>query len=197
MGAYSPAPILDEQLTRVVMDGVIAPMMKGLRKERMKFRGVIYVGLMICDGKPYVLEYNVRFGDPEAQPILMRLDSDLFDLLKATAEGKLKDVAVTWKDEASICVVLAAEGYPGSYKKGRVITGLDSFKGSTDIVVFHAGTGSNNGDTVTTGGRVLGVTALGRDIATAKANVYGAVEKIHFEGMQFRTDIADKAIKRG
>ncbi len=195
MGAYSPAPIVDESLRKVVMETVIAPMMKGLKKERMNFRGVIYVGLMICDGKPSVLEYNCRFGDPEAQPILMRLESDLFDLLKATAEGKLKDVEVTWKDEASICVVLASKGYPGVYKKGDVITGLDSFKKSKDVVVFHAGTKLKGKDVVTAGGRVLGVTALGKDIKTAKDNAYAAIEKISFEGMQYRKDIADKAIK--
>lgn len=195
MGAYSPAPIVDESLQKVVMETVIAPMMKGLKRERINFRGVMYVGLMICGGKPYVLEYNCRFGDPEAQPILMRLESDLFELLKATAEGKLKDVRVTWKDEAAICVVLASKGYPGSYDKGAVIKGLDSFKKSKDVMVFHAGTKLKGGEVVTSGGRVLGVTALGKDIKTAKDNVYKAIEKISFEGMQYRKDIADKAIK--
>ncbi len=196
MGAYSPAPIIDEAMSETVMKTVIDPMMKGLKHEKINFRGVIYVGLMICDGKPYVLEYNCRFGDPEAQPILMRLDSDLFDLLKATAEGKLKDVEVTWKDETSICIVLASKGYPGSYEKGTVIEGLGSCKGRDDAYIFHAGTRFKRGDVVTSGGRVLGVTALGKDVQSAKDNVYNALEKVHFDGMQYRTDIGDKAIKR-
>jgi len=196
MGAYSPASVLDDSLRDTVMETVIDPMMKGLNRERINFRGVIYVGLMICDGKPYVLEYNCRFGDPEAQPILMRLDSDLFELLKATAEGKLKDVEVSWKEETSICVVLAAKGYPGAYEKGTEIKGLGAFKGKKDVVVFHAGTRFKNGAVVTSGGRVLGVTALGKDIASAKDNVYEALKKVNFDGMQYRTDIGDKEIKR-
>jgi phosphoribosylamine--glycine ligase len=196
MGAYSPAPILDSALTEVVMEMIIEPMMKGLKRERINYKGVIYVGLMICDGKPYVLEYNCRFGDPEAQPILMRLESDLFELLKATAEGRLKDVGVSWKEDTSICVVLASAGYPGPYGKGTAINGLESFKDSRDVVVFHAGTSFKKGEVVTSGGRVLGVTALGKDIVTAKEIVYKAVEKISFEGMQYRTDISDKAIKK-
>ncbi len=196
MGAYSPAPILDEAMRKVVMETVIAPMMNGLARERMNFRGVIYVGLMICEGKPSVLEYNCRFGDPEAQPILMRLDSDLFDLLQATAEGRLKEVTVTWKAESAICVVLASKGYPGSYEKGVPIKGLDSFRDDKEVVVFHAGTRLNNDYVVTSGGRVLGVTALGKDIETAKENAYKAIDKIHFDGMQYRNDIADKAIKK-
>ena len=196
MGAYSPASIVTESLRSDIMQNVIDPMIKGLQRERMNYRGVIYVGLMICDGKPYVLEYNCRFGDPEAQPILMRLDSDLFDLLKATAESRLKDVKVLWKDDASVCVVLASKGYPGSYEKGETIKGLDSFKGDENVMVFHAGTSLNNGEIVSSGGRVLGVTALGKDIRTAKDHAYKAIEKIHFKGMHYRKDISDKAIKR-
>jgi phosphoribosylamine--glycine ligase len=194
MGAYSPAPLVTESLREEIMESIIDPVMKGLTKERMKFRGVIYVGVMVCEGKPYVLEFNVRFGDPEAQPILARLDSDFFDLLKATAEGRLNDVEVSWKDEASICVVLASKGYPGPYDKGDVIKGLDAFKNDKNVVVFHAGTSVNNGEVVTSGGRVLGVTALGKDIWTARENAYSAIEKIHFEGMHYRKDIGSKAI---
>ncbi|UCH81257.1 MAG: phosphoribosylamine--glycine ligase [Nitrospiraceae bacterium] len=196
MGAYSPAPILTDKMSNEVMKTIIDPMMKGLERERINYRGVIYVGLMICEGKPYVLEYNVRFGDPEAQPILFRLDSDLFDVLKATAEGRLNEIDVTWKEGVSICVVLASEGYPGSYKKGDVIKGLDHFKGSRDVVVFHAGTTHNNGEIITSGGRVLGVTALGDSISSAQDSVYRAIEKIKFNGMQFRKDIGNKAIKK-
>jgi phosphoribosylamine--glycine ligase len=196
MGAYSPAPIVTESLRADIMEKIIDPIMNGLSRERINFRGVIYVGVMVCEGKPYVLEFNVRFGDPEAQPILARLDSDFFELLKATAEGRLNEIEVEWKDEASVCVVLASKGYPGSYQKGDAIKGLDSFKGDSDVVVFHAGTSVRDGEIVTSGGRVLGVTALGKDIETAKDNTYRAIEKIHFDGMQYRKDIADKAIKR-
>jgi phosphoribosylamine--glycine ligase len=195
MGAYSPAPIVTEDLSNEIMRSIIDPLMKGLKHENINYRGVIYVGVMVCDGKPYVLEFNVRFGDPEAQPILARLDSDLFDVLKATAEGKLKDVQVSWKSDTSICVVLASEGYPGPYTKGKVIEGLDAFKNDDNVVVFHAGTDLNNKEVVTSGGRVLGVTALGNSIKAAQDNVYEAVNKIRFEGMQYRKDIADKAIK--
>ena len=195
MGAYSPAPIVTEDLSDEIMRSIIDPLMNGLKHENINYRGVIYVGVMVCDGKPYVLEFNVRFGDPEAQPILARLDSDLFELLKATAEGKLKDVQVSWKSDTSICVVLASEGYPGPYTKGKVIEGLDAFKNDDNVVVFHAGTDLNDSEVVTSGGRVLGVTALGNSIKSAQDNVYEAVNKIRFEGMQYRKDIADKAIK--
>ncbi len=196
MGAYSPAPIVTEDMKDEIMRSIIDPLMNGLKRENINYRGVIYVGVMVCDGKPYVLEFNVRFGDPEAQPILARLDSDLFDLLKATAEGKLKDVHVSWKSDSSICVVLASRGYPGPYKKGKVIEGLDAFKNDDKVVVFHAGTDLNDSEVVTSGGRVLGVTALGNSIKAAQANVYEAVKKIRFEGMHYRKDIADKAIKK-
>lgn len=196
MGAYSPAPLVTEALQAEIMQTIINPVMNGLTKERINFRGVLYAGIMVCDGKPYVLEFNVRFGDPEAQPILARLDSDFFDLLKATAEGRLKDIKVSWKDDVSVCVVLSSGGYPGPYETGKIIKGLDAFKNDKDVVIFHAGTGLKGKDIVTSGGRVLGVTALGRDIQTAKDNAYRAIEKIHFEGMQYRKDIADKAIKQ-
>ncbi|MEN8264239.1 MAG: phosphoribosylamine--glycine ligase [Nitrospirota bacterium] len=195
MGAYSPAPIVTKSLEAEITQSIINPVIKGLTKERIDFRGVIYVGVMVCDGKPYVLEFNCRFGDPEAQPILMRLDSDLFELLKATAEGRLEYIELEWNDDVSMCVVLASGGYPGSYKKGDVIKGLESFKNEEDVVVFHAGTSLKGEDVVTSGGRVLGVTALGKDIKTAKDNAYKAVGKIQFEGMQYRKDIGDKAIK--
>jgi phosphoribosylamine--glycine ligase len=196
MGAYSPAPIINERLQAAVMKNVIDPLMKGLARERINYRGVIYAGLMICDGKPFVLEFNCRFGDPEAQPVLMRLDSDIFDMLRATAEGKLRDINVSWKDDAAVCVVAASKGYPGDYVKGKVIKGLDDFRNKRNTMVFHAGTKLKKGKIVTSGGRVLGVTALGKDILTAKKNAYKAIEKIHFQGMHYRKDIGDKAIKR-
>lgn len=197
MGAYSPAPVVTEELQKKIMDAVMAPFMEGIAREEIDYRGVLYAGIMVCDGKPYVLEYNCRFGDPEAQPILMRLETDLYDLMKATAQGRLDQIDIAWKDDTSICVVLAAKGYPASYEKGRVIKGLDSLKGRDDVFVFHSGTSRNDkGDIITSGGRVLGVTALGSDIKSAKENAYRAVEAIDFEGMQYRKDIGDKAINR-
>ncbi len=195
MGAYSPAPIITKRLEKNITETIINPLIKGLAKERIKYRGIIYAGLMICDGSASVLEFNCRFGDPEAQPVLMRLESDLFDVLKATAEGRLKDIKLSWKNDTSVCVVLASKGYPGSYEKGKTIKGLDSVKARDDVMVFHAGTGLNNGEFVTSGGRVLGVTALGKDVKHAKANAYDAIKKIHFKGMHYRKDIGDKAIK--
>ena len=197
MGAYSPAPVITKKLEADIEKYIMNPLLKGLAKEGIRYRGVIYAGLMICNGKLYVLEFNCRFGDPEAQPVLIRLDSDLFDAMKATADGMLKDIKISWKDEASVCVVLASKGYPESYEKGKIIKGLDELKGRKDLMVFHAGTSLNNGGFATSGGRVLGVTALGKDIKAAKAGAYRAIEKIHFDGMYYRKDIADKAIKRG
>jgi phosphoribosylamine--glycine ligase len=197
MGAYSPAPVVTKELEDKIMASVMAPVMKGLAREQIKFRGVLYAGIMICEGTPYVLEFNCRFGDPETQPVLMRLESDLYDIMKATAEGRLDQVSLKWKDKSSLCVVISSEGYPGDYAKGRVITGLNSMKGDNDVFVFHAGTAVNdNGEFITAGGRVLGVTALGNDIKAAKDNAYKAIEKIRFEGMHYRKDIGDRAIKR-
>lgn len=196
MGAYSPAPIITKKLKIDIKDSIIDPLIKGLDKERINYRGVIYVGLMICNGKPYVLEFNCRFGDPEAQPVLMRLKTDLFDVMKATAEARLKNITLSWKTDASVCVVLASQGYPGSYEKGKIIKGLDSLKNRNDVMVFHAGTGINNGEFIASGGRVLGVTALGKNIETAKNNAYKAIDNIHFDGMHYRKDIGDKAIKK-
>ncbi len=197
MGAYSPAPIITKELERKIMDTIMRPLMKGFKREEITYKGVLYAGLMICDGKPYVLEFNCRFGDPEAQPVLMRLKSDLFDAMKATTESRLNEVTLLWRDDAAVCVVLSSKGYPASYKKGKIIKGVDAFKRRKDTVVFHAGTDANdNGEFITLGGRVLGVTALGRDIMTAKENAYKAIDKIHFEGMHYRKDIGDKAIKK-
>ncbi|MCK5140064.1 MAG: phosphoribosylamine--glycine ligase, partial [Thermodesulfovibrionia bacterium] len=196
MGAYSPAPVITKGLEKDIMKSIIRPLIKGLKKEKIQYWGVIYAGLMICGGKPYVLEFNCRFGDPEAQPVLMRLKSDLFDALKAAADGRLNDVKLSWRKDTSVCVVLASKGYPGSYEKGKTINGLDSVKGRDNLMVFHAGTDMYNGGFVTSGGRVLGVTALGKDTRDAKTTAYEAIRKIHFEGMHYRKDIADKAIKR-
>jgi phosphoribosylamine--glycine ligase len=196
MGAYSPAPVLTPRLEQEVMKSVIRPLIRGLSREMIQYRGVIYAGLMICDGSPYVLEFNCRFGDPEAQPLLMRFDGDLFDTLMATADGRLGEVKISWKKDTAVCVVLSSKGYPGTYEKGKTIHGLDSVKDRDGVAVFHAGTGLKNGEIVTSGGRVLGVTGLGEDITTAQGNTYNAIEHIHFDGMHYRKDIGDKAIKK-
>jgi len=196
MGAYSPAPVLTSEMEALVMEKVMKPFLKGLKAERMDYRGVIYAGLMIKDGKPYVLEFNCRLGDPEAQAVLPRLDSDFFEIALAIAEGKLSESMVSWKKDPAVCVVMASGGYPGKYEKGKPIKGLDKAKNMKDVIVFHAGTAFNEGEIVTAGGRVLGVTALGKDIKSAKARAYEAVREISFEGAHYRKDIADRAMSR-
>ena len=195
MGAYSPAPVMNDELEALVMEKVMRPTIAGLKAEGIKYKGILYAGLMIKDGVPSVLEFNCRLGDPETQPVLSRLNTDFMDILMAIADGKLADVTIDWKTEASVCVVMASGGYPGKYENGKVITGLEEVKKLDYAFVFHAGTAFSNNETVTKGGRVLGVTALGTDIRTAKENAYEAVRKIHFEGMQYRKDISDKALK--
>ncbi len=195
MGAYSPAPIVTKELESIVMDKIIKPTIYGLRSEKIKFKGILYAGLMIKDGIPSVLEFNTRLGDPETQPIMMRMTNDLLDISMAIAEERLSGIVPDWRENASVCVVVASGGYPGKYQKGQVIKGLDEAKKLDDVYVFHAGTASNGTDFVTNGGRVLGITALGEDIKTAKERAYEAVKKIHFDGMHYRKDIADRALR--
>ncbi|RMG01283.1 MAG: phosphoribosylamine--glycine ligase [Nitrospirae bacterium] len=196
MGAYSPAPVVTPEVERKIMDKIIKPTIRGMASEGVKYKGILYAGLMIKDGEPYVLEFNCRFGDPEAQPILMRLKSDLLEIALAITEDRLKEMTLQWRPEAAVCVVASSGGYPGSYEKGKVIEGLESLKNDPNVVVFHAGTSFKDGKVVTAGGRVLGVTALGTDIKTARDNAYKAIEAIHFEGMHYRKDIANRAIGR-
>lgn len=197
MGAYSPAPILTDAMMDEVVEKILVPTVHGMNEEGRRFRGLLYAGLMITGGGPKVLEYNVRFGDPETQPIMMRLKSDLFDLLDATAKGKLADQTIEWYDDPAVCVVLASGGYPGPFEKGKVIHGLEDAARRPDTMVFHAGAKKTlKGDVVTDGGRVLGVTSRGRDIKTAIANAYRAVGDISFEGMRYRTDIGKKALEQ-
>jgi len=195
MGAYSPAPIITKELEKEILETIIKPTIKGLKHQGIKYKGILYAGLMINNNRPYVLEFNCRFGDPETQPVLSRLNSDLMDISLALTNEKLSEVEIKWKDDASVCVVLASKGYPGKYEKGKIIYGLDDVKEMKDVMVFHAGTTFDNDHIVTNGGRVLGVTALGKDIKAAKEKAYEAIKKIHFEGMHYRKDIADKAIK--
>lgn len=195
MGAYSPAPVITKKLESTIIEKTIKPAIEGLRSEGIRYKGILYAGLMIKDEKPYVLEFNCRLGDPETQPVLSRLDADLMDIFMAIAGEKLSDISVRWKDEASVCVVLASKGYPGKYEKGKVIHGLDDIKKMDNVFVFHAGTVFNDNQIITNGGRVLGISALGKDIRTAKEKAYEAIKNIHFEGMHYRKDIADKALK--
>lgn len=197
MGAYSPAPVITKELESVVMETIMKPAIEGLKSEGIKYKGILYAGLMIKGGSPYVLEFNCRLGDPETQPILSRLNTDIMDIAMAITDGKLSDINIEWKDDASVCVVLASKGYPGKYEKGKLISGLNDVKKMDNVFVFHSGTTFNNNGIVTNGGRVLGVTALGRDIKAAKDKAYEAIKKIHFEGMYYRKDIADKALKKG
>ena len=195
MGAYSPAPVLTDEVTAKVMSRVLKPTMDGLKADGIKYKGILYAGLMINNGEPYVLEFNCRLGDPETQPVLTRLKSDFLEIAMAIAEEKLSDVRIEWNDDVSVCVVIASQGYPGAYEKGKVISGLDEVKAMKDVVVFHAGTSFRDDAIVTNGGRVLGVTALGADTRAAKAKAYEAIAKIHFDGMHYRKDISDKALR--
>jgi phosphoribosylamine--glycine ligase len=196
MGAYSPAPVVTEKVHREAMEKVLIPTVRGMAREGRKYQGVLYAGLMIKDEKPKVLEFNARFGDPEAQPLLMRLKSDLIPVLEATIDGKLSHHKMELEDRASVCVVVASGGYPGSYEKGKVISGLQEAARVRDAFVFHAGTALKEGRVVTNGGRVLGVTALGNGIQEAIQRAYEAVAKISWEGAYYRKDIGHKALAR-
>ncbi len=196
MGAYSPAPVVTKDMETQIMEKVMGPVMRGLKAEGIKYKGVLYAGIMIRDGVPYVLEFNCRLGDPETQPVLMRMDADLADVAFGICDEKLAEVDLRWRPESSVCIVIASRGYPGQYEKGKVIEGLDSVKGQKDVFVFHAGTSFVDDHVVASGGRVLGVTALGTDIRLARDNAYKAIDRIHFDGMQYRKDIAERALKR-
>jgi phosphoribosylamine--glycine ligase len=195
MGAYSPAPAVTEHLMNQITREILVPTVDGMNRSGAPYKGVLYAGLMLTAGGPRVLEFNVRFGDPETQPILMRLKSDLLEVLLAVCDGTLDEVNLEWDPRPAVCVVMASGGYPGDYQKGNTITGLHEAGKLDDVMVFHAGTRQQDGEIVTSGGRVLGVTALGRTIADAKARAYRAVDEIHFDGVYFRRDIADKAIE--
>ena len=196
MGAYSPAPVLDAEVEARVMREIMHPVVRALRDNGTPFRGVLYAGLMISpDGAPRVLEFNVRFGDPECQPLMMRLQTDLLDLIEATLAGRLDQVRASWDPRCALGVVMASGGYPGSYAKGRVITGLDSADGSL-VKAFHAGTATQDGEVVTSGGRVLCVTALGESVREARDHAYKAISGISFDGAFCRSDIGARALAR-
>jgi phosphoribosylamine--glycine ligase len=196
MGTYSPTPFLtDAQLAETARQ-VLEPFMRGCAAEGIDYRGLLYPGIMLTKSGPKVLEFNARFGDPETQVYLTRLENDLVELLDASVNGKLDNIELKWKPQASVCVVMASGGYPGSYAKGKLIHGLAEAAQLPDTKVFHAGTALKDGQIVTNGGRVLGVTALGKDLKAAQAAAYAAVEKIHFAGAHFRRDIAAKAFPK-
>jgi len=194
MGAYSPAPVVTDKLMSQITREILVPVVDGMNRHGSPYKGVLYAGIMVTAGGPRVLEFNVRFGDPETQPILMRLQSDLLEVCLAVCDGTLDEATLKWDPRPAVCVVMASGGYPDAYEKGKKISGLDKVEQIDDVIVFHAGTSSKNGDIVTSGGRVLGVTALGKDVTDAKARAYKAVDVIEFEGAYCRRDIADKAI---
>jgi len=196
MGAYSPAPVVTEAVHAKIMTQVMVPTVKAMAAEGRPYRGVLYAGLMIKEGEPKVLEFNARFGDPEAQPLVMRMESDLVPILEAVIDRRLRDIDVRWRPEPAVCVVMAAAGYPGPHDTGKPISGLAAAAALRDVMVFHAGTARRGDAVVTNGGRVLGVTALGRDISDAIARAYGAVAKIRWDGVHYRSDIGRKAVKR-
>jgi phosphoribosylamine--glycine ligase len=194
MGTYSPTPFLNDTQLADVARQVLEPFMRGCVAEGIDYRGLLYPGVMLTKNGPKILEFNARFGDPETQVYLTRLENDLVELLDASASGTLGKHELNWKPEASVCVVMASGGYPGNYPKGKVITGLDAANALPHTKVFHAGTALKDGQIVTNGGRVLGVTSLGKDLCAAQAAAYAAVECIKFDGAQFRRDIAAKAM---
>jgi len=195
MGAYSPAPVVTAEMHERILREIVTPLLAALKRKQIRYRGVIYVGLMITDDGPKVLEFNARFGDPECQPIMMRLKSDLVPLLQAAVDGRLDEVRPEWHDNAAVCVVLTANGYPGTYDKNKEISGVENLTHWRQGFVFHAGTVKNDHRWLTAGGRVLGVTARGKSIAAAAKEAYWAVEQISWDGMHYRKDIARKASK--
>jgi len=196
MGAYSPAPVVTATLSQRVMSEIVAPTVSGMAARGMPYRGVLYVGLMIVEARPYVIEFNARFGDPETQPLLVRLHNDLLPLLEGAARGHLGGLQAEYRADASVCVVLAAEGYPGAYATGTPIVGVEEVERLENTWVFHAGTDVPAGGLVTHGGRVLGVTTRAASIASAITQVYHAVEQIHWPGVHYRRDIGYRALQR-
>mgnify|MGYP000465731217 CR=1 FL=1 len=186
MGAYSPAPVVSEEIFREVKENIIKRTIQGMYRDIMPFKGILYAGLMIVDSTPFVLEYNVRFGDPETQVILPRMKTSLIGVMESVIEGNLRKVKVEWSNDKAICVILASKGYPLKYETGKEITGIDKVK---DVILFHAGTKRVNGKLLTSGGRVIGIVGIDRNIEKAREKVYKAAELIEFEGKYYRNDI--------
>ncbi len=196
MGAIAPSPLLDREGEAIIIDKIIRPVIKAMEKEGRGYKGILYAGLMNCKDGPMVLEFNARFGDPEAEALLPLLDTDIVDIIESIIAGRLNQVAVRWRNGASVCVVMASKGYPGAYTKGVEIKGLSGTNETDELMVFHAGTSVGNGRLVTSGGRVLCVTAVGKDLADARDRAYLGISKIDFDGMHFRKDIGAKAISK-
>ncbi|MED4603692.1 phosphoribosylamine--glycine ligase [Paenibacillus validus] len=194
MGTYSPLPHIPQSIIDEAIETIIKPTAKAMVAEGRPFRGVLFAGLMLTPEGPKTIEFNARFGDPETQVVLPRLKTDLLDIFLATVNGCLDQMDIQWSDEAAVCVILASPGYPAAYPKGLPIEGLEDAENEPDALVFHAGTAVQGGQLVTNGGRVIGVTALGSNIAEARAKAYAAADRIRFEGKHYRTDIAKKAL---
>jgi phosphoribosylamine--glycine ligase len=197
MGTCSPSAWLDDATKKTLDELVVAPTIRGLAREGRPFRGVLFIGVILTEAGPKVLEYNARFGDPETQVLIPRLDGDWLPVLRACARGELSSVSLSWRDEAAVCVVMTSGGYPGAYAKGVPIEGVDDAEKLADVMVFHAGTERDaTGRLVTAGGRVLGVTAIGRDLAAARDRAYEAVARVRWAGEHHRSDIAADAIAK-
>jgi phosphoribosylamine---glycine ligase len=194
MGAYSPAPVVTEEVHERIIEKILRPIIYGMEEEGRTYQGVLYAGLMIHEGHPKVLEFNARFGDPETQPVLMRMKGDVVPILEACMKGTLSQHRIEWDHRPSVCVVMASKGYPGNYEKGKVISGLEEVSKMEGAFVFHAGTTLKGDQMITNGGRVLGVTGLGEDIPRAIERTYQAVKKISWDGVHYRTDIGQKAL---
>jgi len=197
MGAYSPAPVVTDEIHDLIMKTIMEPVIKGMSDEGRLYKGALYAGLMISDGKPRIVEFNARFGDPETQAVLPRMKSDIVPIILACIDGTLDKMQIEWTYKPAVCVAMASGGYPGSYEKGKVINGLDTVAKMDNVMVFHAGTAKKDDSIVTSGGRVLGVTALGNNIENAIKRAYEAVDKISFDGAYYRRDIGRKALNRG
>jgi phosphoribosylamine--glycine ligase len=195
MGAYSPAPIVTDELMATIKRDILIPTIKGMEAEGTPYKGVLYVGIMVTKDGPKVLEYNARFGDPETQCILPRLKTDLVNILRSTIDAQLATISIEWDPRPAVCVVLASGGYPGAYKKGIEIKGLNDARQLDDVIIFHAGTAEKEGQIVTSGGRVLGVVGLDDTIRHAIDRTYLAVKMIDFKDMHYRKDIGRKALK--
>jgi phosphoribosylamine--glycine ligase len=195
MGAYSPVPFYPDELEKRVLEEILKPTVKGLQNEGKEYKGVLYAGLILTKEGPKVLEFNARFGDPETQVLLPRLKTDLIDILNAVIEDKLHQINIEWEDNAAVCVVVASGGYPEKYQKGKVINGLEKLEKMKDMIAFHAGTKFQDEQVVTSGGRVLGITAWDETISKTKERAYKGLKEIYFEDMYYRKDIAAKAVK--
>lgn len=196
MGAYSPAPVVTPEIAQSVVQNVLRPVVSGLKKLGIRYKGVLYAGLMIRNGVVKVLEFNVRFGDPECQPLMLRLDSDLVDVIDAVIDERLGEKTLNWKDASAVCIVASSAGYPGQYSKGSPIQGLAGFDESHNVAIFHGGTALRSGDIITDGGRVLGVAALGVRLSEAIDNAYKSINRISWSGMHYRTDIGRRALEK-